>query len=130
MIYNKRSAKPHFTLTPHDYDSDEGSTITLDCAAAGQPKPEIAWTRDDLQLQESPRFKISPEGTLTIINLEREDTGTYKCTASNYIGIITAVAQVRVNGSEIVLFPKVLPTFVTTPENLTTKSEVWQDCGA
>ncbi|XP_039299676.1 peroxidasin homolog, partial [Nilaparvata lugens] len=45
----------------------------------------------------------------TIINLEREDTGTYKCTASNYIGIITAVAQV-------------LPTFVTTPENLTTKS--------
>ncbi|XP_039300816.1 leucine-rich repeat neuronal protein 1-like, partial [Nilaparvata lugens] len=64
---------------------------------------------------------ISPEGTLTIINLEREDTGTYKCTASNYIGIITAVAQVRVN---------VLPTFVTTPENLTTKSEVWQDCGA
>nr|CAD7426504.1 unnamed protein product [Timema monikensis] len=130
-----RAAKMH-------YQKSKG-TIRLYCAAIGQPQPDINWTRDDLPVTEDNRIqvirpprwsnelvigisgiqtnpvnflhnvKITPDNTLTITDIRREDSGIYKCTASSFVGRITAVAQVRVN---------VAPSFTTHPDNLTLKT--------
>nr|CAD7588585.1 unnamed protein product [Timema genevievae] len=113
MHYQKSKVKPHFRRTPLDQESEEGGTIRLYCAAIGQPQPDINWTRDDLPVTEDNRIQITPDNTLTITDIRREDSGIYKCTASSFVGRITAVAQVRVN---------VAPSFTTHPDNLTLKT--------
>nr|CAD7262724.1 unnamed protein product [Timema shepardi] len=113
MHYQKSKVRPHFRRTPLDQESEEGGTIRLYCAAIGQPQPEINWTRDDLPVTEDNRIQITPDNTLTITDIRREDSGIYKCTASSFVGRITAVAQVRVN---------VAPSFTTHPDNLTLKT--------
>jgi len=42
--------------------------------------------------------QISSDNTLTITNIQREDAGSYKCAAANFVGRITSVAHVKVNG--------------------------------
>jgi len=42
--------------------------------------------------------QISNDNTLTISNIQREDAGSYKCSAANFVGRITSVAYVKVNG--------------------------------
>jgi len=42
--------------------------------------------------------QISSDNTLTISNIQREDAGSYKCSAANFVGRITSVAYVKVNG--------------------------------
>ncbi|PSN40372.1 Peroxidasin, partial [Blattella germanica] len=113
MHYQKTREKPHFRRTPLDQEVERGSTVRLYCAALGQPRPDISWSRDDIPITQSDRIQISSDNTLTISDIQREDAGTYKCSAANFVGRITAVAYVKVN---------VAPIFTTHPENLTIKS--------
>lgn len=46
-------------------------------------------------------FQIDSDNTLVIRNIERDDIGTYKCHAANYVGRISAVALVKVNGKDL-----------------------------
>lgn len=40
--------------------------------------------------------KVSPEGSLTITNVSKEDEGVYRCSATNPLGNLSAIAEVRV----------------------------------
>ncbi|XP_054274117.1 peroxidasin-like isoform X2 [Macrosteles quadrilineatus] len=113
MIYNKRNSKPYFLHTPQDVNADIGDSVRLDCSAAGLPSPDLLWTKDDLPVQNGGKFQISEAGTLTISRVAREDAGAYKCSAANFLGRVSSVAQLRVN---------VQPHFVTMPENQTVRS--------
>ncbi|GLH03915.1 Peroxidasin, partial [Gryllus bimaculatus] len=113
MNYQKTRAKPHFRRTPLDQEIYQGGTIKLYCAASGQPQPDISWSHDDIPVVSNDRVQISSDGTLTITSVQHEDAGIYKCTAANFVGRITSVAQVKVN---------VAPSFITRPDNLTLKS--------
>jgi hypothetical protein len=42
--------------------------------------------------------QISSDNTLTIADVQREDAGSYKCSAANFVGRITSVAHIKVNG--------------------------------
>lgn len=42
----KRPKAPEFVAKPHSTIALEGSVITLDCAAVGNPRPQISWLRD------------------------------------------------------------------------------------
>ncbi len=59
----------------------EGSTHSLTCLADGDPPPLIVWSRD-MQV-------LSTDGTLIFAAVSREDSGTYRCTASNTAGVNT-----------------------------------------
>ncbi|XP_069701170.1 peroxidasin [Periplaneta americana] len=120
MHYQKTKEKPHFRRTPLDQEVEKGATVRLYCAALGQPRPDISWSHDDIPIVPSERFQISSDNTLTITDIQREDSGTYKCSAANFVGRITSVAYVKVNESESLA--KVVPSFTTHPENLTLKS--------
>jgi len=43
-----------------------------------------------------------------ISNVQREDAGSYKCSAANFVGRITSVANVKVNGKLTVCKDSVL----------------------
>ncbi|GFR68365.1 basement membrane-specific heparan sulfate proteoglycan core protein, partial [Elysia marginata] len=60
-----------------------GSDIDLYCAVSGYPTPEVTWDRVEGPL---PAQHSTMRGRLRIRNIRPEDSGTYRCTASNPAG--------------------------------------------
>ncbi|KAK6493707.1 fibroblast growth factor receptor-like 1 [Huso huso] len=74
-----------------------GSSIRLKCAASGNPRPEIAWLKDSkpLTAQEVGESR-KKKWTLSLKNLEPEDSGKYTCRVFNRAGEINATYKVEV----------------------------------
>jgi hypothetical protein len=66
----------------------KGSTLRLACGASGFPVPFITWSRllGSLPLQRSQQVN----GTLIIRKFQLSDGGSYKCSAVNSFGVVTA----------------------------------------
>ncbi|PKU45032.1 hypothetical protein llap_4663 [Limosa lapponica baueri] len=105
-------ALPQFTVTPQDKTVIEGQTVDFPCEAQGYPQPVIAWTkgdrfnqmksperknRDGVQVTESGKFHVSPEGFLTIRDVGTADEGRYECVARNTIGYSSVSMVLSVN---------------------------------
>ena len=64
----------------------EGENVTLSCNATGNPSPSISWTKAGSAVN-SPRVSSSSGNKqLTITNVNRSDSGDYRCVANNSIG--------------------------------------------
>ena len=75
----------------------EGNNITITCEATGIPLPTIVWTFNGGVLMSGGNVNISiatienedvstVTETLTIMNVSRNFTGVYECSASNSVG--------------------------------------------
>ena len=64
----------------------DGENVTLSCNATGNPSPSISWTKAGSAVN-SPRVSFSSDyKQLTITNVNRSDSGDYRCVANNSIG--------------------------------------------
>ncbi|XP_060808751.1 neogenin [Amyelois transitella] len=75
---------PRFIATPHPLTVLEGATATFDCAAAGNPKPEITWLNNGIAIDLSDldsRLYLSGAGTLVVQSARAPDAGGYTCRA-------------------------------------------------
>ncbi|GBL76502.1 Down syndrome cell adhesion molecule [Araneus ventricosus] len=80
-------APPFWIKTPHDMTGVYGSSISLECAAAGSPKPRITWHKGrDVIHNDAKRVVARGNGSLTINILSEEDEGLYRCSAHNGVG--------------------------------------------
>lgn len=87
----------------------EGTAITLDCVANGNPKPQIKWLRngEDIDFSDlDSRFRIVGTGSLRIQSAVDEDSGNYQCRASNSIDSTDIQVSVQV---------QVPPKFIQSP---------------
>ncbi|XP_046405329.1 leucine-rich repeats and immunoglobulin-like domains protein 3 [Ischnura elegans] len=91
---------PTFTKTPSNVTLKTGNTARLECAAAGQPSPQIAWQKDggnDFPAARERRMHVMPtDDVFFIINVKTSDMGVYSCTAQNPAGTIVANASLNV----------------------------------
>ena len=66
---------------------EEGSNLTLFCNATGNPTPIILWTKDGSPTNNNSRIRFSKHNRLlTISNVNRTDSGHYRCVANNSLG--------------------------------------------
>ncbi|XP_041858722.1 immunoglobulin superfamily member 10-like [Melanotaenia boesemani] len=81
-----RIADPHIRAVSFPAES----TARLECEAQGEPKPSITWTKVAtgavMSIHSSQRFKVLPNGTLVIQNVQLQDRGTYICIANSFLG--------------------------------------------
>ena len=66
---------------------------TLRCNASGDPHPDITWTKAGV-----PTSKFNASGyVLYLVDVQRDDVGSYICTASNGFGAsATAISIVNI----------------------------------
>ena len=92
--------------TPKDVSVKQGENVAMECVASGHPAPQISWTKNDYPLGENGRYTFLSSGSLMITDIQYEDRGIYRCTASNRLDSASATAIIRVNGNTL------LPSFL------------------
>lgn len=95
----------HYTVVLqrlHDKTIKEGERLILDVQIEYRgPEPIIKWYREGLIIRNSPDYQITVEtGTsrLAVAEVFPEDTGVYKCVATNADGSDSTEAMLRVIG--------------------------------
>ena len=89
-----------------DETQNEGDTASFSCQATGEPVPTISWYFNGNLLVNGTEYIISImslntttiSSTLTIMNVQSSDVGTYTCNATNVISSDTSSAVLTVNG--------------------------------
>ena len=97
----ERLREPEFVLKLRDRSAVEGSSVRLACRAMGTPEPTFQLFKDDKPISAGGRFDISQSVsgfTLVIKDCQVEDSGEYKCEASNKAGSVSTSANVIVTG--------------------------------
>lgn len=103
---------PKFSKMPSNMTARAGETARLECAANGEPPPQIAWQKDggnDFPAARERRMHVMPtDDVFFIVNVKIVDMGVYSCTAQNLAG--TQVANATLTVLE-------MPSFVKPMEN-------------
>ncbi|KAI4875030.1 hypothetical protein NFI96_012995 [Prochilodus magdalenae] len=93
-------SQPTFPQTFHDLTEPCGATVYMACTIQGYPDPEVVWLLDNEPLEETERVQIQYEEdglcTLTLAQVQPEDSGMYQCRASNYLGEALCSARLTV----------------------------------
>ena len=88
--------KPEITAHPQSVAKTEGDNLTLSCNDTANPIATISWTRNRSPVDtshNSSRIRFSADKKqLTITNVNRTDSGEYRCVASNELGNDTSNA--------------------------------------
>ncbi|XP_032444843.1 neuronal cell adhesion molecule a isoform X15 [Xiphophorus hellerii] len=86
-----------------------GETLELECIAEGLPTPEISWQKDAGKLPSGRAFFSNFNKTLKISDVNEDDAGEYRCTATNKLGSAHHLIKVTV---------KAAPFWISAPRNL------------
>ena len=89
-----------------DQTQNEDETVFFACQATGEPVPIISWHFIGDLLVNGMKHMISMmsfntttvSSTLTIMNVQSSDVGTYTCNATNVVSTDTSSGVLTVNG--------------------------------
>ena len=86
--------KPAFTTHPEIFQTlKEGVSITFSSDANGIPEPTFTWTKDKCAVTADDRISLSADNKeLSITNVNRADSGEYRCVATNSVGTVNSNA--------------------------------------
>ncbi|VDK50737.1 unnamed protein product [Anisakis simplex] len=82
---------PEFMKLLKDIKCTEREMLELETTVDAKPTPEIVWYRENKELYDCDRYKIKFDDrcqkySLTIVNAYAEDSGSYRCVATNLAG--------------------------------------------
>ena len=84
FVFNSLTDPPEFNRVSRDVVFVEGDhSITLECIADGEPTPNITWTKVYANESDS---SVLGTGNQFVLETNRNNSGTYRCTAYNGIG--------------------------------------------
>ena len=94
-----------------DETQNEGDTAFFTCQATGEPVPTISWYFNGTLLVDGMEHMISMmllntttnSSTLTIMNVQSSDVGTYTCNATNILSSNASFGVLTVNGELLML---------------------------
>ncbi|CAG4950620.1 unnamed protein product [Parnassius apollo] len=91
--------RPRFVHGLRETTADEGQALQLSAALAGNPAPDVLWTKDGSPLMPSERLLLSCDGKrvgLEINPVELADAGVYSVKLTNPLGEDSSEAKVNV----------------------------------
>ncbi len=102
-VSSQEDSFPYFEEPQQDivYDVSEGDTVSFILNVHGKPKPEVEWFKDDDKLSNGGNCLITQDDgkhELKLQNMAIEDSGIYKCVASNEEGMDERTFKLDVDG--------------------------------
>ncbi|TRY95925.1 hypothetical protein DNTS_017257 [Danionella cerebrum] len=91
-------------ISPREIEAFVGRSVTLGCAALGNPRPTITWTKDGQPIKPQHKVKIT-NGSVSFYAVSRETSGLYQCHASNSEGNATHSTRLKVVGPPVIIIP-------------------------
>ena len=76
------------------------NAVSIHCKASGLPEPVISWRKDGQRVTFGELYELLRNNTLVISQAQEEDSGSYVCTARNFLGKDSATSQVEVIGKK------------------------------
>ena len=73
----------------------EGLNVAFSCNASGNPTPKFSWTKNGSPINTTDNARISLSAgnkQLNITNVNRVDSGEYRCVANNSVGAVNSSA--------------------------------------
>jgi len=100
-VYERKAARlPEFVKRPDDVTVPTGEDAKFQVIVDGEPKPEIKWYMDGIELKNGAKYRISDDGEgkgqLVVKGVTKDDAGDITCEVFNSKGKDTAVARLRV----------------------------------
>ena len=72
----------------------QGSSVTFSCDANGIPEPTFSWSKDGSAVTADNRISLSADNKqLSLTNVNRADSGEYRCVAANSVGTVYSNAS-------------------------------------
>lgn len=110
---------PRFTQKPALRQEDGGQRLVFQCVLEASPKPEISWFRGTTPLTSSDRLRMRVDSAggnaydviMEILGVTQNDAGTYKVTAKNRLGEVSASINLNFSGQ----YPAYLAALYTCP---------------
>ncbi|XP_069797376.1 myosin-binding protein H-like isoform X2 [Narcine bancroftii] len=90
---------PKFTQPPVDKTTTVGFTTKLFCSVRGNPRPKIIWLKNQVLLNENPKFRILTNEGISSLEIRKPssfDGGVYTCKAVNMLGEAAANCKLDV----------------------------------
>ena len=121
LTVTKPLAAPEFKLKLKNVHVNEGEQAQFHAKAVGNPKPKIEWFHGTQEIVNEGRFTITSgetdeESCLLIDDLTIDDSGIYKCVASNSVGKTTCRGELEV--SEQLRAPEFVDNLIDAPINV------------
>ena len=86
-------------IQPQQQTIDVGRPAKFNCSYAGHPVNGIAWIKDGNPLfEDGVRIKLTSRVLLTIVSVQREDSGMYQCFVYNDVESAQGTAQLLLGG--------------------------------
>ncbi|XP_005155702.2 protein turtle homolog B [Danio rerio] len=99
------TAPPVLTETsPPEVEVFVGRSLTLKCAAQGNPRPTITWSKDGAPIKPQHKVKMV-NGSVSFHAVSREAAGQYQCYSSNSEGNATHVTRLKIIGPPVIIIP-------------------------
>uniref|UniRef100_A0A803YBZ3 Ig-like domain-containing protein n=1 Tax=Meleagris gallopavo TaxID=9103 RepID=A0A803YBZ3_MELGA len=104
FLCSSEGKTPPFFDTPiTPVDGIIGESADFECHVSGTQPIRVTWAKDNQEIRTGGNYQISyVENTahLTILRVDRGDSGKYTCYASNEVGKDSCTAQLNVKGTE------------------------------
>ena len=84
-----------FSEHPQNQTVLEGLNVAFSCNASGNPTPKFSWTKNGSPINTTDNARISLSAgnkQLNITNVNRVDSGEYRCVADNSVGAVNSSA--------------------------------------
>ncbi|KAK7500459.1 hypothetical protein BaRGS_00008366, partial [Batillaria attramentaria] len=114
---------PRFTQKPALRQEDGGQRLVFQCVLEASPKPDISWSRGTTPLTSSDRVRMRVDSAggsaynviMEILGVTQGDAGTYKVTAKNRLGEVSASINLNFSAGGQKQQDGIAPNFIQKP---------------
>lgn len=92
---------PFFDIPLTPVDAVVGDSADLECHVTGTQPIKVSWAKDNREIRSGGNYQISyleNSAHLTIVKVDKGDSGQYTCHAVNEVGKDSCTAQLSIKG--------------------------------